>query len=132
MRNGSNVLDHGDLETYGLKSADRGFTSRTGTLNVNLNRLKTVLNSSLSGSFGSGLSCERCALSGALEAKLACRSPRNCISVNIGDSYDSVIESGLNVFCLYLRTEKVKGESASGQSMLVIITGSVGKRKIFS
>jgi hypothetical protein len=37
VRNRGNILDHADLETCGLESANCGFTSGTGTLDVYFN-----------------------------------------------------------------------------------------------
>ena len=48
------------------------------------------------------LCCEGCGLSGALKAEFTCRRPRNCVSVNICDSNDSIVEGCTDVCCTLL------------------------------
>ena len=85
MRNGSNVLDHGDVETGGLKCTDGSFTALAGTLDVNFNGLQTiVLDCSLGSSFSSHLSSKGSGLLGTAEAQTAGGSPGQSVTVGIG------------------------------------------------
>ena len=97
MGNGSYVFDHSDLKSNRLQCADSGLTSCAGTLNVHFHRLESVLQSSLCCGFGSGLCCKGSGLSGTLKAKFSGGCPRNGIAFHVGNGYDRVVKSRLNV-----------------------------------
>lgn len=97
MGNGGYILDKSNLKTYSLESSDSSFSSCAGALNVNLDSLKTVLHSSSCSSFSSSLSSERSGLLGSSETESAGGRPRKCVALSIGDGYDCVVESGLDM-----------------------------------
>lgn len=97
MRDRSYVLNELDLETYSLKSSDSCFTASSRTLYVNLYCFKTMLHSCSCCSFSSSLSCEGSGLLRASETEATCRCPRDSISLSICDSYDRIVESGLDM-----------------------------------
>ena len=93
------ILDKADVQTCRLKRADCGLTSRSGSLNVNLNGLHTVIDSLLCSCLGCALCSEGSALTRALEAHLAGRCPRYGITVSIGDRNDRVVECSTDMRC---------------------------------
>lgn len=99
MRDRCYILDKADVQTCRLKRADCGLTSRSGSLNVNLNGLHTVIDSLLCSCLGCALCSEGSALTRALEAHLAGRCPRYGITVSIGDRNDRVVECSTDMRC---------------------------------
>ena len=88
MGDGGHVFDHRDFQSGGLQGTDCGFTAGTGALNVNLNGLQAMLHSGLGSGLSSRLSSEGSGLAGTAEAQLTGRSPRQSITLQIGDGDD--------------------------------------------
>ena len=65
MRNGSNVFDHRYSEACGLKRTNSGLTSGSGSLDIDINGLHTVIASSLCSLLGCNLCCIACTLTDA-------------------------------------------------------------------
>ena len=97
MGDGSHVLDEGDFQTGGLKRTDSGLTASAGALDVDLNGLHAMLDSDLGSSLGCRLSCKRSALAAAAEVQGAGGAPGHCITLQVGDSNDSIVEGRLDV-----------------------------------
>ena len=97
VRNGSYVLDEGDVEACGLKCADCCFTSVAGTLNVNFYSLHAVIDCAFCCCFCCSLCCVRGVLSGALEALSTGGRPCDGVALYVSDSYDCVVESRADV-----------------------------------
>ena len=97
MRNRRYIFNPSDLKSCNLKRADCCFSALTGTLDKYFYSLKTVLHCCLSCGFCCHLSCERSGLTGTSVTEFARGSPRNCVSVGIGNSYYSVIEAGADM-----------------------------------
>ena len=82
VRDRGNVLDHGYIKACCLKCADRGFTARTGSLNINFNSFKTMFHSCFGCGLGRGLCCEGSGFLGSSESHLSGGCPGNCIALN--------------------------------------------------
>src|SRR3954447_21710259 len=91
------VLDAGDLDAGRLQRADRGLTTRSGTLDQHIDPAYAVLHGPAGGLLRRHLRRERRRLAGALEADVAGRGPREHVAVLVGDGDDRVVEGALDV-----------------------------------
>jgi hypothetical protein len=84
MGNRSNVFDHGYFQSGSLQGTDRSFTTGTGALDHNLDRLQTMFHRSPSGGLCCHLSSIGSILSGTAESKATSTGPGKSISGSIG------------------------------------------------
>src|SRR5690606_9520701 len=95
--NRSHIRDGCDTDAQSTQSANRRFTTRTGTLDFNFQVLDALFDSSTTSHFRSNLSCKRSRLTRTLEALATGRSPRQSIALAVGDGDDRVVERSVNV-----------------------------------
>ena len=94
---GGDVLNQSYLESRGLKRPQSSLTTCTGTFYKDLHASHPLIYGFTSRIFCGELSRERCGLPGSFESLGSRRRLRHNISVNIGNSNDRVVKSGLNV-----------------------------------
>src|SRR5215475_3304987 len=97
VRDRGDVLDGPDLQAGGLQRADRGLTTRAGTLHEHVDLAHAVLHGPPRGGLSGHLSGERRRLARALEADLPGRRPGDHAAAGIGDRDDGVVEGALDV-----------------------------------
>lgn len=97
MRDWSYVFDQVNFKTSSLQRADRCFTACAWSFNHNLNGFHPMFHCSFGSSLSSHLCSKRSRFTGTSESEAAGACPRNCISVRIRNSNDSVIESGTDM-----------------------------------
>src|SRR5690606_31592333 len=92
VRDRRHVGDAGDFISTTVQCTDSRLTTRTWTLDVDVEVLQTVLQRSLTGTLGSNLGSERRAFTRAAEARTTGRSPGQRIALTVGDGDDGVVE----------------------------------------
>ena len=97
MGDGSHVLDQGDFQAGSLQRTNSGLTASAGALDVDLNGLHAMLDSNLSCGLSSRLGCKRSALAAAAEVQGAGGAPGHCITLQVGDGNNSIVEGRLDM-----------------------------------
>src|SRR5690606_18148128 len=91
------VLDPGHLEAGPLQRANGRLTTRSRSLDPDLDFLEAQFHRLAGGRFSSHLSGKGRALLRALETLAAGRSPGDGVAVGIGDGHDGVVIRGADV-----------------------------------
>ena len=97
MGNRGHVFDHADLQTGSLQRTDRSFTAGARTLYIYFNGFQSMFHRSFRSGFRSRLRSKRSRLFGASEAQAAGACPAERITLYIGNGYDGIVESGLDM-----------------------------------
>src|SRR5208337_1481758 len=92
MRDGGHVADRSHGEARRLDRAQRGFASRAGAGNLDLERAHAMLGRLAHGVFGGDLRRERRRLAGAFEPHRPGGGPGNRIALRVGDGDHRVVE----------------------------------------
>ena len=95
--NGSHIGNRDDADTQCTQSANRGFATRTGALDFDIQVLDTLFNGGTTSNFRGNLRCEWCGFARAFEPLSTRRSPRQCVALAIGDGDDGVVERSVHV-----------------------------------
>jgi hypothetical protein len=90
--NRGNVFDLLDVQACSLKSSDRAFASRTGTLDANFDVSHSELGRFFSGLLGGALTGERRAFAAALETTGSGAGPAQRVTFGIGDGDHRIVE----------------------------------------
>ncbi len=97
MGDRGHIFNHIDLESSSLQGTDCSLSAGTGTLNINLDRLETMLHSGLGSGFSRRLCGKWGGFTGTAESKFTCAGPRKSIALRVGDSNDGIVKRGLNM-----------------------------------
>jgi hypothetical protein len=96
VRNARHVTNRQNFEARILESADSRFTTTTGTLDADIHLVHAEVERLASGSFGSELGSERCALARALETGVTRRAPSDHVTASVGNGNDCVVEGSVD------------------------------------
>src|SRR5262245_9165238 len=97
MRDRGYVGDAGDLVTAGIQRTNSRFTTRARALDVYVEVLQAVFQSSLAGTLGRYLGSERGALTRAAETGTTRGRPGQSVALTVGDGHDGVVEGRMDV-----------------------------------
>src|SRR5471032_1959644 len=92
MRYWRYVLNLGDLDTQVVQCANSGLTTRTWALDTHFQVLYATFHSHFTSGFGCNLRCKWSRLPGAFKASATRCSPRQRVTLTIGNRDDGVVE----------------------------------------
>ncbi|MNN45172.1 hypothetical protein D3C81_1594920 [compost metagenome] len=97
MRDWRHVGDAGDLVAAAVQCTNGGFTTRTWTLDVDVEVFQAVFQRSLTSTFSSYLSSKRGGLAGTAETRTTGGSPGKSVTLTVGDGHDGVVKRCMDV-----------------------------------
>ena len=97
MRNGSDIFDHVHFEPRCLQRTDRGFASRSGSLDIYFYLFHSMIHRCFGCGFRCHLSGERRAFTRTFKALDTSARPGNSIATDIGYRYQCVVKGRTNV-----------------------------------
>src|SRR5690606_7194314 len=97
MWNRCHVSDVGNFEAAVVQRTYRGFATRTWPLNLDIEILETELLGCIACALGRNLRSEGSAFTRTAKAGAAGGSPRQRVTLTIGDGHDGVVERGVDV-----------------------------------
>src|SRR5690606_1281225 len=92
VRDRRHVGDAGDFVAAGVKSTHSGFATWTWALDVNVEVLQAILQSSLTSALSGDLGSERSGLTRAAETRTTRGSPGQGVTLTVGNGHDGVVE----------------------------------------
>ena len=95
--NRGDIPDRCNCYSGGLNSTNSRLTAGTGTLDMDLGLMKSLIHSFADSGICCDLGSVRCRLLGSLEALTTGTGPRNDVAVSVGHSDDGIVECSLHL-----------------------------------